>query len=187
MESASTDHEVKIASLNMRLSLMDSISDGVISQRFRVNDYIYRNVKYIRDTRKRIAELRLSPGEYHESFPQFAYELLSLCPYNTKAHLSKLFQVSPEVLDDWILEYNEYSDSVKRGMAEGEVLARSILLESSVEPGAMVNTSLLQTLSNNVYAIKDEHTIDIAEKPINQLIAALHEMRHGEVDPADLE
>jgi len=187
MEAVSTDHEVKIASLNMKLSLMDSIDKGIISQRFRVNDYIYRTAKYIRDTRKRIAELRLAPYEYHKSFPQFAYELLSICPYNTKAHLSKLFRVSPEVLDDWILEDIEYAKHVKLGLAEGEVLARSILLESSVEPGAMVNTNLLQTLSNNVYAIKDERTIDIAEKPINQLIAALHEMRHGDVDPEDLE
>jgi len=118
--------------------------------------------KYLKLTKQKIAAgqkqvLKLSPElEYFPSYDDIAYEVLSCSPFTTMAHLCKVFFCGKGSIKEWRAVHPSFNDGIDRGLSEGEVKARSLLLESAFEPQSNINTALLKILASNVYEIRED-------------------------------
>lgn len=171
--------------ISFKLSLINSLDNNQISKQLKIHIYLYKINIFIKKAHKLIKKLKVKKNQYHPSFDKLAFKLLSTSPFVTKVHLCKLFKCNVAVLDAWIRENESLGEAIDRGFSEGEVIARGLLLEAAVEPASLSNTQLLLLLSNNVYNIKDEYTLNIADSPLNRLVDSLSKLRNGGNDEKD--
>jgi len=135
---------------------------------------------FISNMNKQIAA---APKEtYSDSTPSSAFAILSSCPFASDSHLCKAFEVSADTLKQWVVDYDELSNAISRGKAEGEALCRDMMLELSGEPSSSVNTQLIKILSQNVYDIKDEHNLNLATPEALKWDIKIVDARQGDLD-----
>jgi len=92
---------------------------------------------------------------------KFAYEILSKSPFSTTLHLCSAFSCTKDELEEMMNEDEQLKREVERGLIDGEIYARKLMLYNSFENSALINTTLLKLLSGNVYGIKETQDISV--------------------------
>lgn len=119
---------------------------------------------YLDRTREAILQAKqlseeLEADKYYTYFDEVAFEILSSSPFTTKTHLCAAFNCNEHTIDEWAKAHTTFAKAIEQGLVAGEILARELLTQAAFENPTNVNTTLLKTLANNVYDIKDEHNI----------------------------
>ncbi len=147
-----------VTDIQLKLHILDGSPWAIaqsLADRSSADNFVNTLSRLINDVQSYIKD-NLKTPDYHPEYDDFAYVLLGASPFTTKAHLCEAFQCSNQTLEQWIRANPSFNDRIDQGLAEGEAKARNLLLSASLEPSSKVNTTLLKTLANNVYEIKDE-------------------------------